>query len=130
MKLEEIKPIPKLIGDIADQFGRLVRSETRLAQAELAEKIAEAVRGVTYIALAGVLIIPATVLLLITLAMWLHERGMPIVLAYLSAAAAGIVLSALFGAIGLSRLKAKHFRLTHTVAQVEKDVAAARSLAK
>lgn len=130
MQPKDTQPVRALFGETVEQLGMLIGSELRLAQAELSEKIAEAGRGAAYIAAAGVLMIPAAVMLLVTLSLWLEQIGMSAVLSHLIAAAIGAALSLVFGAIGLSRLKPKHFKLKHTVRQLAQDLAVARDLAK
>jgi hypothetical protein len=130
MQSQDTKSIPALFGDVVGQFGSLVGSELRLAQAELSQKVIEASRGLAYVVAAGVLMIPAAVMLLLTLAIWLVQMGMSPVLAHLTAGAIGAALSVVLGISGLNRLKLKNLKLTNTTEQMDQDLAAARELAK
>ena len=128
MLTRDMKAIPDLFGDVAHQLGHLIGTEVRLAAAETAEKVAEVGRGVAYLALAGMVIIPAIVMLLLALAAWLSEMGVAPALSYLAAAAVGVGLGMLFLFSGLNHLKAKNLKLTKTSKQLDKDVAAAKEI--
>jgi uncharacterized protein YebE (UPF0316 family) len=121
--------IPGLLGDAVEQLGNLVRSELQLARAELSEKVGQAGKGVTYVAAAGVLMIPVLVVLLLALALWLNQLGVSPVVSHLIAAAIGAVLSVILAFLGLNRLRLEKLTPTVTIDQVEKDVTAAREIA-
>ena len=126
----DVRSIPALFGDAIEHLGKLVHNEVQLARAEISEKVAQAGMGVTYVAAAGVLMIPVLVVLLITLALWLNDMGLSLVISHLIAAASGAVVSVILGVVGLNRFKAKKLTPTVTIQQVEHDVAAAKELAK
>ena len=130
MLSDNIKPFPALLGDIVDQMGHLIGTEIRLAQAELSEKIEEARRGVAFLIAAGVVMIPAIVMLLLALAQWLVQIGVAAPASYLMSASIGGVLSILLLVSGLSRLNLKRLKLKKTVHQINQDIAAARNLAR
>jgi hypothetical protein len=123
-----MKAIPDLFGDVAQQLGHLIGTEVRLAAAETAEKVAEAGKGVVYLVVAGMVIIPAIVMLLLAFAMWLTQMGVAPALSYLAAAALGAGLGTLFLFSGLQRLKPRNLRLTKTSKQLDKDMAAAKEI--
>jgi hypothetical protein len=127
---DDIRSISSLFGDAVEQLGKLVRNEAQLARAEISEKVALAGMGVVYVAAAGILMIPVLVILLIALALWLTQMGMSPVTSYLLAAVIGAAVSLVLGLIGLSRLRPKKLTPTVTIQQVERDVAAAKELAK
>ena len=124
------KSISALFGDVVDQLGHLIATEVRLAQAELSQKIEQAGRGAALLVAASVLMIPAVVMLLIALALWLSEMGIAAPLSYLISAAVGGALSTAFLVTGLGRLNPKRLKLKRTMQQINQDVAAARNLAK
>jgi hypothetical protein len=126
----DIRSIPALFGDAVEQLGKLVSNEVQLARAEISEKVAQAGMGVAYVAAAGVLLIPVLVVLLITLALWLAQLGLSPVVSHLIAAAVGMAVSLILGLVGLNHLKAEKLSPTVTIQQVERDVAAAKELAK
>jgi xanthine/uracil permease len=126
----DIRSIPALFGDAVEQLGKLVSNEVQLARAEISEKMARAGMGVAYVAAAGVLLVPALVVLLITLALWLTQMGFSPVVSHLIAAAVGMAVSLILGLVGLNHLKPEKLSPTVTIQQVERDVAAAKELAK
>lgn len=130
MQSNPAKSIPSLFGEAIEQLGRHLGSEVQLAKAEMSEKLARAERGAAYVVAAAVLMIPAVVILLLTLALWLTEMGMPPVLSHLSAAGLGGLISIILGVSGLNCLKAKNLKPTRTIQQIDQDMAVARNLAK
>jgi uncharacterized protein YebE (UPF0316 family) len=126
----DLRLIPALFGDAIEQLGKLVSNEIQLARAEISEKVAQAGRGVAYVAAASVLMIPVLVVLLITLALWLNQIGMSPVVSHLIAAAVGAAISLILGLVGLNHLKPEKLTPTVTIQQVERDVATAKELAK
>ena len=130
MLTKDDKSIPTLFADVVDHLGHLVRTEVRLAQAELSQKIQEAGRGVAYLVVSAVLMIPVIVMLLDALALWLSQQGLALPLAYLVSGLVGAVLSIIFASIGLGRLKLKRLKPEETIEQISQDVATARTLAR
>src|ERR1700676_1017339 len=126
----DVRSIPALFGDAIEQLGKLVHNEVQLARAEISEKVTQAGMGVAYVAAAGVLMIPALVVLLLTLALWLNDMGLSLVISHLIAAAIAAVLSVILGVVALTRSKPEKLTPTVTIQQVERDVAAAKELAK
>lgn len=124
------KSLSALFGDVVDQMGHLVATEVRLAQAELSRKVDEAGRGAALLVAAGVFMIPAVVMLLMALALWLSQMGIAASLSYVISAAVGGALSVAFLFTGLDRLNPKKLKLKSTMQQINQDVAAARNLAK
>jgi uncharacterized membrane protein YqjE len=113
-----------------EQLGRHLGTEVQLAKAEMSEKLARAEQGAVFLGLAAVLMIPALVVLLLTLALWLTDMGVPTVLSHLAAAAVGLVISGILGFTGLNRLNAKNLKPNRTIHQIDEDVAVARNLVK
>jgi hypothetical protein len=128
MLTRDMKAIPDLFGDVAHQLGHLIGTEVRLAAAETAEKVAEAGKGAAYLAIAGMVIMPGIVMLLLALAAWLNQMGIAPAPSYLAAAGVGVGLGMLFLFSGLKRLKPKNLKLTKTTQQLDKDVAAAKEI--
>jgi hypothetical protein len=130
MESNPTRSISTLFGEAIEQLGRHLGSEVQLAKAEMSEKLARAEQGAVYLAIAAVLMIPALVLLLLTLALWLTQMGVSPVLSHLSAALFGGLISVILAVTGLNRLKAKNLRPTRTIHQIDQDMAVARNLAK
>ena len=130
MSLHDARLIPGLVGDAIEQLAKLVQNEVQLARAEIAEKVAQAGMGIGYVAAAGVLMIPALVVFLIALALWLNQQGFSPISSHLIAAGIGAGASVVLGLVGLNRLKPEKLTPTVTIQQVNRDVAAAKELAK
>jgi hypothetical protein len=127
---EDVREIPRLVGDSVEQLGKLVRNEAQLAQAELSQKVAQAGVGAAYIAGAAMLAVPVLVLLLIALALWLTQMDINAALAHLIAAGVGVVASVVLAMIGKSYFTPENLTPRVTLRQVEKDVAAAKEMTR
>ena len=128
MLTKDLKTIPDLFGDAAQQLEHLIGTEAQLAGAEVLEKIQEAGKGLAYVAIAATLVIPAIVMVLLALASWLTASGLAPAVSYLVAGAAGAGLGLLFLIVGLKHLKPKNLALTKTRRQLNRDVVAAKEL--
>lgn len=122
--------IPELLGDTVEQLGKLVQNEVALARAEISQKVTLAGMGAAYFAGAAILVIPVIVMLLITLALWLESRDFSPVTSHLLAALLGGVISVALALVGKSYLKPENLKPTVTAQQIERDIAAAKELAK
>ena len=126
----DARSISRLLGDAFEQLSQLVQTEIRLARAELADKASRAGAGVGMVFGGMLLMVPALVLFLIALAVFFIQQGMSPVVAHLLsgviAAAAGAAL--IFA--GLSRLKPSSLTPDTTIRQVQKDIAAAKEMAR
>ena len=118
-----------LFGDSIEQLGELFQNEVRLAQAELAEKVSDAGRGVIYLGATAVFLIPVITLLLAAFALWLRDAGaISSALSFLIAALLGAVLAVICAVAGLNYLKS--LKPAVTLEQIRRDVAAAKEIAK
>lgn len=126
----DLNAIPKLFGDAVEQLGKLVQNEAQLARVELSQKIAQAGIGAGYLIGGAILAIPALVVLLIALALWLTQLGLSPVVSHLLAAAFGAAISAILALVGMSYLKLENLKPKVTIQQVKRDVATAKELAR
>ena len=126
----DARSISQLLGDAFEQLSQLVQTEIRLARAELAQKATSAGIGAGLLFGGLLLIVPALVLFLIALALFLVQQGMSPVAAHLVSGLVGAVLGGVLIAIGLQRLKPSSLTPTTTIRQVQKDVAAAKEIAR
>lgn len=115
-----------LLTEAFNQLSALLRSEVNLVQAEMTAKAKSAAVGVGLIAGAGLLVLPALVLLLIALAALLTDIGVPEPLSDLLAAIVGFAVSGILAAIGLRRLRADTLAPTRTIVQLQRDASAAK----
>jgi uncharacterized membrane protein YqjE len=126
MSAKDSRPVSELFGDAISQLSKLVRNELHLARAEMSINVGEMIASIGLLAGAAIVLIPTLVLLLISLATWLVENGIRPSAAHLMASLVGLVLVAILGAVGLSRLKTNSLVPKRTLDQLQQDAAAAR----
>ena len=126
----DARSISRLLGDAFEQLSQLVQTEIRLARAELADKAAQAGTGAALVFGGALLIVPALVLLLIALALFLIHQGMSPVVAHVLAGVVGAALGCVLIIVGLGRLKSSSLTPDVTIRQVQKDIAAAKEIAR
>jgi uncharacterized protein YacL len=127
---DDLRTIGHLAGDSVEQLAKLVQNEATLAKTEISAKLAEALRGVAYLAAATLFITPAITLTLLAMAQWLMQQGVAAAAAYLIAAAVGLGLGAILALIGIQRLKADNLAPTVTARQIERDMAVAKEITR
>jgi hypothetical protein len=126
----DARSISRLLGDAFEQLSDLIQTEIRLARAELADKAARAGTGVGLLFGGLLLMVPALVLCLIAVALFLVQQGLSPVAAHLIAALFGAAASAVLIVMGLSRLKPAQLTPDTTIRQMHKDVAAAKEMVR
>lgn len=119
--------IPELVEEVAGNLGDIVRNEVRLAKAEAGQGAADAMRGVTLLAAALLLLIPALVLIALGAAGWLADA------AELDAWLARLLTGGALVAAGLAALTfggrslaSRHLRLRRSIRNVGKDIQTVR----
>ena len=122
---DDTRTIGRLAVDTVDHVSKLLRSEMAVARAEFAEKVSEAIAGAAFIVIAGLLLIPVVVLLLMGLAAWLIELGLRPSMANCCAGVAGLVLAGVLALAGKSKLSAENLSPKHTLDEVARDKDAA-----
>jgi Putative Actinobacterial Holin-X, holin superfamily III len=127
---QDARSISRLLGGAFEQLAQLVQTEIRLAKAELADKAAKAGMGVGLVFGGLLLMVPALVLFLIALALFLTNMGLSPVTAHLLAGAMGAGASAVLLVSGLARLKPSGLMPDTTIRQIQKDIAAAKEVAR
>jgi hypothetical protein len=126
MAMVDNRSVPELFADALNQFSKLMRNEFALARAELSIKAGEAMRAVGLLIGAGLFVIPTIVLLLIALAAWFRELGLPASVSYFIAGVVGLAITAILAAIGSRNLKTNSLVPKRTLDQLQRDVAAAK----
>jgi Putative Actinobacterial Holin-X, holin superfamily III len=126
MAMIDNRSVPELFADALNQFSKLMRNEFALARAELSIKAGEAMRAVGLLIGAGLFVIPTIVLLLIALAAWFVELGLPASVSYFIAGVVGLAITAILAAIGSRNLKTNSLVPKRTLDQLQRDVAAAK----
>jgi hypothetical protein len=126
----DLRAIGQLAAESIEQLAKLVQNEAELAKTEIGAKIADALRGVAYLAAATLFITPAIVLLLLALAQWMVAQGMSSVAAHALAAIVALVIGAVLAMIGIQRLKPDNLTPKITVKEIRRDIAAAEEIAR
>jgi apolipoprotein N-acyltransferase len=116
------RSIPDLLGDLVDQTSTLVRKEVQLARAEFSEKLSAIGVASGSLAIGGVLLLAALIILLQAIVAFLVEY------AHLSATVSALIVAVVVAVIGygvlrggLNRLKASNLTPDRTVAQLSQD---------
>jgi len=123
---ERSRSIPGIVIDLIGQFTTLLRQESRLARAEIAENLNRALTGVVMAVAAAVLLIPALVILLLAGVYGLEAAGFASYWAALIVGGAAVVIGAVLLLIGINRLKAKNLIPSKTIHQLQEDAALAK----
>jgi hypothetical protein len=126
----DARSISRLLGDAFEQLSLLVQTEIRLARAELADKATRAGTGVGLVFGGLLLMVPALVLFLMALAQFFTGLGLSPVTAHFLSGLVGAALSAVLIMVGLNRLKPSELTPDVTIRQVQKDIAAAKEIAR
>lgn len=126
MSANDIRPVSELFADALSQFSKLMRKELQLARAEMSMKVSQTVTAVALLAGAAIFLIPTLVLLLMAFAAWLVEIGTRPSIAHLIAGVVGLLVVAILGGLGLTRLKANSLVPERTLDQLQQDATAAK----
>jgi hypothetical protein len=114
-----------------EQLAKLVQNEAQLARAEIGQKFGQAKLGAAYLAAAAILAIPAVVVLLIALAIWLTTAfALAPAVGHLIAGAVGVVVALVLGLTGMSYLKPDNLTPKVPIRAVERDIQTAKELAR
>lgn len=126
MSAEPSRSVPDLLGDLVQDSSVLVRKEVALARAELNEKIGQIAGAAGGMAIGGVLLLAALIILLQAGVVGLVMLGLSPALASLIVAAAVGMVGGLLLRGGLHRLREASLTPERTVNQLSKDVTAAK----
>ena len=126
----DARSISRLFGDAFEQLSQLVQTEIKLARAELADKAAQAGMGAAFVFGGVLLMVPALVLFLIALALFMIQQGISPVAAHVLSGVVSAVLGSLLIIVGLGILKPSSLTPDVTMRQVQKDIAAAKEIAR
>ena len=126
---EDVRSISRLFGDALENFSKLFQTEIRLARAELSQKASQAAVGVGMLGGAMLLLIPALVLFLMALAVWLIGLGLPAPAAYALSGLLALILAGGLALVGMARLKPAALAPRVTMHEVRQDISAAKEMA-
>lgn len=120
------RSLPEIFTDVLRQFTSLIRTEAKLARAEVSEKISAAAIGLGLIVGGAVLLIPGLVVLLGAGVAALEKHGMESWLAALIVGGGVLLLGLILMMVGMSRLKVKRLMPARTLEQIQQDAQVAR----
>jgi hypothetical protein len=103
-----------------------VRAETRLARAEMSEKLSDLALGIGLLVGGAVLLIPAFVILLQAAVSALVDAGLGETWAALIVGVAALAVGGVLLALGIGRLRAARPVPERTIEQLERDVEVAK----
>src|SRR3954471_12690350 len=115
---DDVRSIARLFGDAVENLSKLIQTEIQLARTEITEKATKAGMGAGMLLGAMLLLVPALVLFLIALAIWLNQLGLSPVTAHLLSGCVALVISAVLASVGLSRLKPESLAPRTTMSEV------------
>lgn len=121
---------PSLFGDAIAQMGDLFRIELRLFRTEIDEKVSQATRSVVFVAVGGVLLLAAILVLLGAAVDWVASLGLE---RYWAGVIVGLVIAVLGGIFlikAMSDLKFSKLKPSRTLDQVQKGFALVKSQVK
>ena len=123
---QDRRSVPRLAVDALNHFGLLLRSEMAVARTAFAEKVSQAVTGAAFLVVAGLLLIPVAVVLLMALSAWFAELGLRPSLAHACAGLLGLLIVGVLALAGKSRVSPANLAPTHVLDQVTRDADAVR----
>ena len=121
------KPVSELISEALQQLSKLMRNELALAKAEVSFNARQAVHGSAMLGVAAVVALPSLFILLMALAAFLAEMGLPASLSYLVTAVIGFIAAGILAKVGMNRLKADLLVPNRTINQLQRDAATVKA---
>lgn len=112
-----------LFGTVVTELSTLFRKEVQLARAEVGEKAGEAAGALASIAMGGVLLLAALIILLQALVAFLIYAGIPVAWAQVIVFAVVAVIGYSMLRAGMNRLKASNLVPNRTAEQLSRDAA-------
>lgn len=121
------RSVPDIIVELMKEFSSLVRTEARLARAEISAKITMAGVGLALIiAGAGLAVAALVILLEAGVDAMVNQAGYSPWQAALILGVAALVVAGILFVIGVYRLKVQNFAPSKTVEQLQRDAAVAK----
>src|SRR5262249_41666854 len=124
------RSIPDILADLLRQFTALIRTEPRLARAEISENLSAAAIGLALVVIGAVLLIPGLVVLLEAAVAALQKYGLEPQWAALAVGGGVLVIGLILLAVGMSRLRVRRLTPSRTIEQIQQDANVAREQAR
>src|ERR1700730_13130274 len=120
------RSIPEIFTDLLRQFTALIRTEARLARAEISENPNPAPTRPGLIANGAMLLIPGVVVLLEAAVAALQKDGLESHWAALGVGGGVVLIGLILLAVGMSRLSVRRLVPSRTLEQIQQDANVAR----
>jgi len=120
------RSIPEILTDLLSQFTALIRTEARLARAEISENLSAAATGLGLIVIGAVLLIPGLVVLLEAAVAALQKYGLESHWAALAVGGGVLLIGLILLVVGMSRLSVRRLVPSRTLEQIQQDANVAR----
>lgn len=124
--IDSNRSIPDILKDLVSQVASLARNESRLARAEVSEKVGQVAGGLALLVLGAVLMIPALTILLGAAVTALIDAGMTPQLAAAIAGGIAFLVGVILLFVGANRLKVDNLVPNKTLRQFQHDAAVAK----
>ncbi|HEY2818323.1 MAG TPA: phage holin family protein [Casimicrobiaceae bacterium] len=121
------RTVADIVRDLVTETTALLRKETQLARAEIAEKADQLFRGIGFVVAGAALAIPGVVVLLGAAVVAMIDAGVDRGVAALAVGAAALLIGVLFAWIGARAMKAERLVPHRTIAHVQRDVSLAKN---
>jgi len=123
-------PLTALIAQAMSEFTSLVRSELRLAQAEMGEKISGLGNAAVMLAIGVVASLGSVLVLMLGAVEWLSRAGIPHRWGFLLVGIVGIVIGLVSMLKAMGRLRSTTVLPDRTIHQFKADISTAKEQAK
>jgi len=127
---EDPHSIQELFSTAFSQFGNLLRSEVRLAKAEVSANLSSAGTALTFVGGGCLVATAGLVLLLMAVSVWLQQAGLSEGAAHLLSAVVGIAAGGGLVLAGVNKLREASIAPTITMEDVGKDASAIKEQLK
>ena len=120
------KSIPELFTDMIEHLSTLFRKEVQLAKTEAGEKIQQATNAVVFIAIGGVVLMVALIVLLFAVVAFLVAAGLAVEWSALIVGGVVALIGAILLSKGINDIRASSLTPKRTVSQLRADVRTAK----
>jgi|SRR5271165_3841827 len=120
------RPIVSVMTSVASDVGYLIRTEFRLARAELGEKLSEVSNAAIFMGVGAALALSGLIVLLFCIATWISVWGLFYGWALLIVSLVAIALGGIAALIGVNKIRSAELVPERTLEQVREDYAVAK----
>ncbi len=124
--MAETRRIPELLTDVMEHMSLLFQKEVHLAKAEASEKVSQVRGAAVSLAVGGVILLAALVILLHSAVWWLVELGLEIQWSTLAVGVIVALIGYAFLQRGISRMRATSLAPKRSMNQMQRDAGVVR----